>query len=356
MVNVGLAIWDDHGKRDLVKDLRSLIAIIKKEQRKVKGNSCRIDLLSGLELQVEGKYQGSSNGDGATWPSLSYDQDDFLGHFFNRLKLLTVHAPCSGKNIISTSESERKWSIEETKKAMDFTYKIGGSSLVLHPGSVNYWSDLSKPRREQDEERFYDSFRELARHYFEKGYNRPHLRGKMSLGIENMDPPHLIMTRKEHERVFKRCLEIMVEESKGQSKEEIYDGSLKMRVDFSHYWNSHITLKENPDKNFVEGYDEITKGDIINYFANLIRDNYSAIEGFHMGGCYNNSQRRSRITHGPIMQISRVYDWNELNFEKVLNLPGVLEKNLILEVFGVDFKTLIFSHQNVLDYVSQRER
>ena len=357
MSTVGLALWDEKGQRDLVKDLRSLIAIIKKEQKKMVAKSYNLDLLAGLELQVEGIYSSSNPGDSAKWPSLDYNQDDFLGHFFNKLKLLTVHAPCSGKNIASFDDAERRWSIDETNHAMDFTYKIGGSSLILHPGSVLSWGDFTKDRRNQTEDKFYESFKDLAKHYFEKGYDGRNPEGKsLSLGIENMDPPHLIMTRREHERVFNRCLDIMLDSSGGRSRDEIMDKSLKMRVDFSHYWNSHITLKENPDKGFVEGYSEIVCNDVIKYMENLVRENYRKIEGFHMAGCYNNTTRRSRITHGAIMPIPRIYSRDELNLERVLNIPGVLDKNIILEVFIGDFKSLIFSHQNVIDYIKSRRK
>ena len=67
MGTVGLALWDDHGKRDLAQDLKGLIEIIKKEQRKIAENSGNMNLLTGLELQIEGKYSGGTQDDSANY-------------------------------------------------------------------------------------------------------------------------------------------------------------------------------------------------------------------------------------------------------------------------------------------------
>ena len=351
----GIAIWDEEGRRDLVKYLSDLKKVIyESSSDRGKSPEHSLDPLIALELQVEGVYDHhKANNNFAQWQNLDYHPDSFLGKFFQKLKWLAVHAPCRmNRNLCSLDEGVRKWSVDETCRALDFAYKIRAGGLILHAGRIDKWEDFTKDRREAMENAFYQSFKELADHYISRQYAGNNIEKKgLDLLIENLEVPNLIATRVEHERAFHTCSKILsdvIDEKRGPH--EVQYG-MRMLVDFSHYWNVHITLKDHKDKSFIPGYDEIVNTGIVDYIRKVFHSNYQMIDACHMGGCYNTNPR---ITHGMINPIARDYQICELNLQSILSTDKILEKPIILEVFNVDPKTLIFSHQNVINFMRSK--
>ena len=351
----GIAIWDDEGRRDLVKYLSDLKSILyDSSPEKGKSPEKALDPILALELQIEGIYDHhKANNNFAQWQNLDFGPEGFLGKFFDKLKWLAVHAPCRmNRNICALDENVRRWSVDETCRALDFSYKIGAKGLVLHAGRVDYWGDFNKETRDKMEASFYKSFKEISEHYITRRYAGNNVEGKgLDLLIENLEVPNLISTRTEHERAYITCAQILSDViDKKRGPHEVQNG-VRMLVDFSHYWNVHITLKNNKDKSFVPGYDEIVNTNIIDYIKNVFYNNSQKIDACHMGGCYNTNPR---VTHGVISPIARHYEFNELNLNDILSVPQILEKPIILEVFNVDPKMLIFSHQNVMNFMKSK--
>jgi len=346
MKTVGIAIWDSSGGRELAEYLTALVSQRKKIDKKT-GKETHADPITALELQVEGIYDHHCNENRANWHLLDY-KSGFLGEFFSQLSYLSVHAPTRGRNIASLEEGHRAWSVGETKKAMDFAQRINANSFIIHAGRVDNWEDFQPDLRVRNEETFYRSFKELAEHYAKK-------RPGFNILVENLEAPHLSATSSEHERAYNLCSKILAEAMEEHGVGFSSSG-IKMLVDFSHYWNSHITLKENPSKGFVDGYADIASRDIISYLDNFLMVNHQRIGGIHMAGCYNSTL--GRMTHAPIMPIARHYDYFELNLKMVLDqvLKHHPEVPIILEVFNTDLPMVLISYQNVVEYFEDNEK
>jgi len=69
----------------------------------------------------------------------------------NNIEVVSMHMPTNGVDISLIEEYERVWSVREIEKTALALLRLGGSILVVHPGSKIKDKNMRKKRREKSE-------------------------------------------------------------------------------------------------------------------------------------------------------------------------------------------------------------
>jgi len=165
---------------------------------------------------------------------------------------ISLHAPIKARDIASSDETLRKYSIEETKKAMQLAHELSSTIFVLHLTPQDQGEE-----RDEQLKRGFASFETLTRYKSEMGFVFP-------TALETLEYPKWPSNLEETIHVLERALRI--------------DPDVEFCIDVAHLWHNLVSLR--PDGNpgidfptYLQGYIEEV-------------DRLVPVKRFHIGQAY----------------------------------------------------------------------
>lgn len=178
---------------------------------------------------------------------------------------IIVHGPTQKRDIANVDDQLRSKSLEENKRALDLTAKLGAEAMILH---ITPQDDFNL--RISQLGRAISSFTELSEYIDENNY-------PVSLMLENLEYPKWPADTKEAVDLLKYLKKI--------------HPKLTSCVDLAHLWHNHAALM--PGINYsAQDFPDV----LIDYIVEI--DSIAPIGRFHFAGAFVDKKNDIHQTHG----------------------------------------------------------
>ena len=181
-----------------------------------------------------------------------------------------VHAPTKGRDIASSDESHRKWSLQETIRSMDLAHGLDAKYFVLHLTPQDDFQD-----RNRQLERGFKSLEELTDYYKNMEYD-------FKILPEILEHPKSPANKTESVKVLEKAKTIF-------NKYKIA-GKLGFCLDVAHLWHNLKSLL--PDRSPFDFKEELD-----DYISEISK--HISIDVVHLAGAYveDGGENQVHVTH-----------------------------------------------------------
>jgi len=181
-----------------------------------------------------------------------------------------VHAPTKGRDIASSDEPHRRWSLEETERSMDLAHELDAKYFVHHLTPQDDFQD-----RNRQLERGFKSLDELTEYYKNKGYG-------FKILPEILEHPKSPANKTESVKIIEKA-KIIFNKYKMEEK-------LGFCLDIAHLWHNLKSLL--PDRTPFDFEEELN-----DYISEISK--HTSIDVVHLAGAYveEGDKNQVHVTH-----------------------------------------------------------